>query len=326
MRSSQGNARQLPWFRGLLSELLKASSDRRVFGANISHITRRLPRIHPWPPDAGWYACVARVGTKGSLDVWYDRYLDPGGDPHLGVWLMTSPRTAKAVAHRLSERPIPEYTWGDRRKDGFLASSRARVERSRIGELFVDDWRPRGRVFVGSYVQASPHLHDPAKIAGTVIAAMRRLADATTPSRSRPRAPRTLAERYKQLIARLARPNQRALRAMLMERHGGRCLISGCSEELALDAAHIDPVANEGSDDADNGLLLRADLHRLFDAGLLTITEGRPPRVAVAQQVATTEYLSLTGAAVAGLTRGQRARLRARNAAWTDAGLMPHTD
>lgn len=38
-----------------------------------------------------------------------------------------------------------------------------------------------------------------------------------------------------------------------------------------LEAAHIVPVAEQGSDDPSNGILLRADLHRLFDNGLMAI-------------------------------------------------------
>jgi len=38
-----------------------------------------------------------------------------------------------------------------------------------------------------------------------------------------------------------------------------------------LQAAHIQPVKLSGSHSVSNGLLLRADLHNLFDRGLLTI-------------------------------------------------------
>jgi putative restriction endonuclease len=40
-----------------------------------------------------------------------------------------------------------------------------------------------------------------------------------------------------------------------------------------LEAAHIRPYgAAEGSHDVANGLLLRADIHRLFDSGYVTVT------------------------------------------------------
>jgi predicted restriction endonuclease len=49
------------------------------------------------------------------------------------------------------------------------------------------------------------------------------------------------------------------------------CEITGESELHALEAAHIVPVSAHGNFDAKNGLLLRADIHTLFDRGLLHI-------------------------------------------------------
>ena len=40
----------------------------------------------------------------------------------------------------------------------------------------------------------------------------------------------------------------------------------------ALEAAHIRPYAEGGDHDARNGLLLRRDIHSLFDAGYVTVT------------------------------------------------------
>ena len=40
----------------------------------------------------------------------------------------------------------------------------------------------------------------------------------------------------------------------------------------ALEAAHIRPYAEGGEHEASNGLLLRRDIHSLFDAGYVTVT------------------------------------------------------
>lgn len=53
-----------------------------------------------------------------------------------------------------------------------------------------------------------------------------------------------------------------------------RCAISGESEISALDAAHIYEVRHGGADTADNGLVLRKDLHALFDAHILRLDEN----------------------------------------------------
>ena len=40
----------------------------------------------------------------------------------------------------------------------------------------------------------------------------------------------------------------------------------------ALDAAHIRPFADGGQHEAPNGILLRRDIHKLFDLGYVTVT------------------------------------------------------
>lgn len=51
-----------------------------------------------------------------------------------------------------------------------------------------------------------------------------------------------------------------------------RCAASGERTLPVLQAAHLKPYADGGPHDVDNGLLLRSDLHTLFDRGYLTIT------------------------------------------------------
>ena len=53
--------------------------------------------------------------------------------------------------------------------------------------------------------------------------------------------------------------------------YGGRCCVSGCGVAWAIDAAHVEPTEDSRSNAVANGLLLRGDLHALFDAGQLAI-------------------------------------------------------
>lgn len=69
----------------------------------------------------------------------------------------------------------------------------------------------------------------------------------------------------------VVRPGQGNFRSIMLERYGGECCVSGCRIDTLLEAAHIIPYRGDQSDDATNGLLLRVDLHRLFDAHLVTI-------------------------------------------------------
>lgn len=72
----------------------------------------------------------------------------------------------------------------------------------------------------------------------------------------------------------LARPAQAQFRRAVMARFAHRCWVTGCAVPEALEAAHIRPFAQGGGpslDMADNGLLLRRDVHALYDAGLLLV-------------------------------------------------------
>lgn len=60
-------------------------------------------------------------------------------------------------------------------------------------------------------------------------------------------------------------------RKAALKNFGGRCAISGWDVEAVLEAAHIVPYRGPQTDQADNALLLRADLHTLFDRELLHI-------------------------------------------------------
>ena len=59
---------------------------------------------------------------------------------------------------------------------------------------------------------------------------------------------------------------------MVTDAYKRRCAITGESTLPVLEAAHIRPFAKSGSNEVPNGMLLRADFHKLFDAGLVTVT------------------------------------------------------
>ena len=68
------------------------------------------------------------------------------------------------------------------------------------------------------------------------------------------------------------RLGQSAFRMLVTDAYNRRCTISGEKTLPVLEAAHIKSYAESGPHVVSNSLLLRSDLHRLFDAGYLTIT------------------------------------------------------
>jgi HNH endonuclease len=70
------------------------------------------------------------------------------------------------------------------------------------------------------------------------------------------------------------RPQQAAFRNAVFRACGGRCVVSECSVPEALEAAHLDGRDwRAGHNASGDGILLRRDLHTLYDRGLLTISD-----------------------------------------------------
>ena len=68
------------------------------------------------------------------------------------------------------------------------------------------------------------------------------------------------------------RIGQGAFRVLVTDAYNRKCSISGEKTLLVLEAAHIQSFSSAGPNSISNGLLLRSDIHKLFDAGYLTIT------------------------------------------------------
>ena len=68
------------------------------------------------------------------------------------------------------------------------------------------------------------------------------------------------------------RMGQGTFQAVVLDADGRQCAITSEKAVPALDAAHIRPFADEPKHELTNGLLLRSDVHRLFDAGYITVT------------------------------------------------------
>lgn len=68
------------------------------------------------------------------------------------------------------------------------------------------------------------------------------------------------------------RLGQGAFRILVTDHYRRRCAISGERTLPALDAAHIRPFADGGSHEISNGILMRRDIHSLFDLGYVTIS------------------------------------------------------
>jgi putative restriction endonuclease len=107
--------------------------------------------------------------------------------------------------------------------------------------------------------------------------------------------PRSSLDARERAIAQIVqRRGQAEFRRQLLVAYDGKCAMSSCDAEQALEAAHIRPYLGAETDRVENGLLLRADLHTLFDIGLLAV-EPQTLRVLLAPKLASGSYSSLHG-------------------------------
>ncbi|RNL86923.1 HNH endonuclease [Halostreptopolyspora alba] len=72
------------------------------------------------------------------------------------------------------------------------------------------------------------------------------------------------------------RRGQDSFKAVVLHAYGARCAVTGSAIRPALQAAHIRPLPAGGEHRTDNGILLRSDIHTMFDRGYLGLdTEHR---------------------------------------------------
>jgi hypothetical protein len=84
-------------------------------------------------------------------------------------------------------------------------------------------------------------------------------------------------QRQRYLAELSRRPQQHEFSERIRRNYVGRCAVTGSTTGAALQAAHIrlddgESVRLVDSNDDENGILLRADIHALFDAYLFTFT------------------------------------------------------
>jgi putative restriction endonuclease len=79
-------------------------------------------------------------------------------------------------------------------------------------------------------------------------------------------------ERYGKPSVIVPRLGQGSFRVMVTDAYQRRCSVTQDKILPILEAAHIRPYKDDGPHRINNGLLLRSDIHRLFDSGYVTVT------------------------------------------------------
>jgi predicted restriction endonuclease len=92
----------------------------------------------------------------------------------------------------------------------------------------------------------------------------------------------------------IVRRRGQQFRQELLDAYDARCAISGCDAPEVLEATYIMPYLGPGSNHLSNVLLLRADLHTLFDIGLISV-EPATVKVLLSPRLVRTSFAEFVG-------------------------------
>ena len=129
---------------------------------------------------------------------------------------------------------------------------------------------------------------------------------------------------YGTSILKRVRLGQGAFRVLVTDAYTRKCSISGEKTLPVLEAAHIKPYALAGPHAISNGLLLRSDVHKLFDTGYLTVTSNL--KVEVSKRIKEEfengkEYYQFHGKELLFLPKQDRERPRAEFIQWHNENI-----
>lgn len=247
--------------------------------------------------DGDWFRFLSEQPGIDEVNFW-----QPGGGRGFNVLTLGAPLLFKLHSPNnfivgggffasFSRLPISIVweTFGEKNGVRTYAEMRARVEHYRrkgasphedyeIGNIILEDpfflsrerWIPAPTDFAPSVVQGKGY--DLTQPIGRALWDAVLVARASTVHRVSERPVQIEGPMYAETQRGRVRLRQGAFRVMVTDAYGRRCAISGEKALPVLQAAHIKPVAEGGQHRLDNGLLLRSDVHTLFDRGYITVT------------------------------------------------------
>lgn len=119
----------------------------------------------------------------------------------------------------------------------------------------VPGWNPKSRQPIRKYDASNPHRYK-----------LQRLIEDLFPAN------RLVFKKFVELGERKEREGQRAFRQEILKNYHSQCAVTREKTRPVLEAAHIEPYAKSHNHLPSNGLLLKSDIHKLFDEGLVSIT------------------------------------------------------
>lgn len=257
--------------------------------------------------DSDWFDFLSRQPGIDEVNFW-----KPGGTGGFNVLALGAPLLFKlhwpdnyivgggffASFSRLPVSVVWE-TFGIKNGAATFAEMRERIQRYRrtpsnpredfeIGNIILQDpfflprdrWIPAPADFSKNTVQGKSY--DLTTTVGRALWDKVLVARATGAARAFERLLEIEGEMFGAATRGKVRLKQGAFRVMVTDAYQRRCAITTEKALPVLQAAHIKPVSEGGFNRLDNGLLLRSDVHTLFDRGYITVTPEH--RVLIAKQ------------------------------------------
>lgn len=238
------------------------------------------------PGQTGFYAWGAVKGTR-NFPTWKSMQ---AGDLVLTVFGNRYHYFSSVIA-KVHSRELATRIWGlDKKGDTweymyFLSQPQlisAKVNDAPFNELLNNGYRGFCRIFpektqkiVEKYGSLDQFFEQELNVSIPSTSIQRELAtlqsDADEEDQFDPKS--EIDGRQKILRSVVYRQGQLSFRKSLLDAYEGQCVVTGCRIEAVLQAAHIKAYDGENSNAIKNGLLLRADIHTLFDLGHLKVHE-----------------------------------------------------
>lgn len=112
------------------------------------------------------------------------------------------------------------------------------------------------------------------------------------------------------------RRGQSSFRNALIERYGATCMVTGCDVRAVIEAAHIKPYRGDSDHHVSNGLLLRSDIHTLFDLNLVGV-DPTSMRIVLHPALQRTPYGEYEGKLL-DIRNGKRVSVEALSSRWSE--------
>ncbi|NHA66845.1 HNH endonuclease [Phycicoccus flavus] len=232
---------------------------------SLQRIKAGVP-VYFWQIGASWLGMAVATSDAERLSSDADK---PWDDTGKRVY------RARFTFDMLTTEPLTQPTWGQVQRDSGIKSG---LNRS----VFEVD-KPAQQLWLGS--QFSDRSSQAEFSFSSDDLFFKAAADAEDDQR----------DRASRMV--VIRQGQERFRSEVLEAYEGMCAISGSDIADALEAAHIRRYLGHWTNPVTNGILLRADLHRLFDRHLLTVLPDAT--ILLAPELRSSAYAEFDGATLA---------------------------